>query len=205
MTEENERGQTIFLTGPTMSGKTTTGQLWAMQRARATFAADWDDIQATLMDADLVRGRPLPDAPSRYRFAANVAVAQADRITAAGIDCVVSGARVPDSPAEPPEWRHMWDDLDRLNPITIVLLPSVESRLIRVRTDPRRRGPYAVTEEHIRESGGWAWNAWRDHPRAAVLDTSDMHQQEVITEVEQAVSRLSDPTLDPAYPSPRCG
>jgi hypothetical protein len=164
-----------------------------MQRSRATFASDWDDIQATLTDGDLVRGHPLPDQASRYRFAARVAVAQADRITAAGIDCVVSGARVPDGPADPPEWRHMWDDLDRLNPITIVLLPSVEARLTRVRTDPRRRGPYAISEEHIRESGRWAWNAWRGRPRAAVLDTSDMDQQQVIAEVEQAVSRLSAP------------
>jgi hypothetical protein len=194
MTVGTERGQTIFLTGPTVSGKTTTGQLWAMQRARATFAADWDDIQATLMDSDLVRGNRPHDAASRYRFAASVAIAQADRITAAGVDCVVSGARVPDSPAEPPEWRHMWDDLDRLNPITIVLLPSVEARLVRVRSDPRRRGPYAISEEHIRESGRWGWDDWRGQPRAAVLDTSDMDQQQVITEVEQAVSRLSDLT-----------
>lgn len=194
MTAENERGQTIFLTGPTVSGKTTTGQLWAMHRARPTFAADWDEIQATLMDSDLLQGHPLSDAASRYRFAARVAVAQADRITAAGIDCVVSGARVPDSPDEPPEWRHMWDDLDRLDPVTIVLLPSAEARLQRVRADPRRRGHYAVTEEHIRESARWAWNAWRGHPRATVLDTSDMDQQQVITEVEQAVTRLSDPT-----------
>src|SRR5882757_1185569 len=194
MTEANERGQTIFLTGPVVSGKTTTAQLWAMQRARATFAADWDDIQTTVLDSDLVRGHPLPDVVSRYRFAARVAAAQADRITATGIDCIVSGARVPETPTDPPEWRNMWDDLDRLDPITIVLLPSVEARLTRVRNDPHRRGPYAITEEQIRESGRWAWNAWREHPRAAVLDTSDMDQQQVIAEVERAVSKLSGPT-----------
>jgi hypothetical protein len=192
MTESNQQGRTIFLTGPPLSGKTTTAQLWAMQRARATFAADWDDIQTTVMDSDLVRGRRLPDVTTRYRFAARVAAAQARRITTAGIDCVVTGARVPESPTDPPEWAHTWDDLDRLDPITVVLLPSVEARLARARNDSRRRGPYALSEEQIRESGSWAWNSWREYPRTAVLDTSDMDQQQVIAEIERAVSRLSN-------------
>lgn len=186
----SDRGQTIFLTGPSASGKTTTAELWAMQRERATFAADWDDIQTTVMDSDRLRGLPLADAASRYRFAARVAAAQAARINAAGIDCVVSGARVPESPTDPPEWRHMWDDLDLLDPITVVLLPNVEARMARAGRDRRRRGPYALTEEQIRESGGWAWESWRTHPRAVVLDTSDMDQQQVISELERAVRRL---------------
>jgi hypothetical protein len=190
---DEKRAQTIFLTGPSLAGKTTTAQLWAMQRARATYSADWDDIQTTMMDSDLLRGRELADAPSRYRFAARVAAAQAARITAAGIDCVVSGTRVPDGPNDPPEWSQLWDDLDRLDPIIVVLLPNVEARLIRGRNDPHRRGPYAVAEEQIRESARWAWDSWHEHPRAAVLDTSEMDQQQVINEIELAVSRLSDP------------
>lgn len=191
MTEETERGQTIFLTGPTLSGKTTTAQQWAMQRARATFSADWDEIRATVRDADQLRGSLVPDDIAQYRFAARVAAAMAARITAAGIDCVIAGTRVPEGHGDPPEWRHMWDDVDLLDPIILVLLPSVEARLARARADPRRRGPYLIPEEHIRDSAGWAWDAWRAHPRAAVLDTSTMSQEQVIAELEHAVAALS--------------
>jgi hypothetical protein len=194
MTHENDHGQTIFLTGPSLAGKTTTAALWAMQRARATYAADWDDIQTTIMDSDMLRGQPLADMATRYRFAARVAAAQAARITAAGIDCIVSGTRVPDGPADPPEWRNLWRDLDLLDPIIIVLLPSVEARLLRARKDPHRRGPYALTEEQIRESSRWAWDSWRDNPRAAILDTSELDQRQVIAEIERAISKLSSPT-----------
>lgn len=85
----------------------------------------------------------------------------------------------------------MWDDVDLLDPIILVLLPSVEARLARARADPRRRGPYLIPEEHIRDSGAWAWNAWRTHPRAAVLDTSTMSQEQVIAELERAVAALA--------------
>jgi hypothetical protein len=70
----------------------------------------------------------------------------------------------------------------------------VEARLARARNDPHRRGPYALTEEQIRESSRWAWDSWRDNPRAAVLDTSELDQQQVIAKIERAVSRLSNPS-----------
>lgn len=188
MTNSTYLGQTIFLTGPVTSGKTTTALLWSM-RSERRIALDWDDIAGILLVGDELRGHPPTDISSRYKFAAKVAAAKADRATEAGFDCVIAGARVPANPTDPPDWLHTWDDLDHLDAITVVLLPSLDVCLARGRS---RHGPHAVSDEQIRASHGRAWSSWRGHPRAVVLDTSDMSQQEVVTEFERAVSMLSD-------------
>jgi hypothetical protein len=129
-------------------------------------------------------------------FAAKTAVATAAHVTALGLDCVITGARAPWVPTDPPEWLGHWDDLDQLDPITIVLLPSLETRLERRRRDPGRLpgGAAPMGEDSVRKSHGFGWERWRGHPRAAVLDTSDMSPAEVVDAVEQAVTTLTTRT-----------
>ncbi|HEY9290235.1 MAG TPA: hypothetical protein VIP98_03040 [Microlunatus sp.] len=186
MTDATPYGETIFLTGPPLAGKTTTTMLWAERRSRLTSPLDWDQLQKTLF------GARLQDDPgqisNQYRFAARVAAATAGQIVATGADCVIAGARVPARPTDPPEWEGVWDDLDRLDPITIVLLPSLETRLARWRLTGGRH-PYSEAQVH--ESHGWAWRAWSDQPGATIVDTSAMRPNEVVDAVELAASMLS--------------
>jgi len=86
-----------------------------------------------------------------------------------------------------------WDDLDQLDPITLVLLPSLEVRLARSRIDPGRQRPNVMSEALIRDTHRYAWSSWSEHSRAAVLDTSDMSPQEVARDLERAVSKPSGP------------
>jgi hypothetical protein len=102
---------------------------------------------------------------------------------------VITGARVPYRPTDPPGWLGHWDDLDQLDPINIVLLPNLQTRLERRRNDPGRRA--AMSEESVRHTHGFGWERWHGHPRAAVLDTSDMDPDEVLAAVEQAVTDVA--------------
>jgi hypothetical protein len=191
VTAATPRGETILLTGPPLAGKTSTAMLWAAQRSRLTSPLDWDQLQKTLFGARLQQD---PGAVSdQYRFAAKVAAATARQITSTGADCVIAGARVPARPDDPPEWIGVWDDLDQLDPITIVLLPDVETRLARRRLDPGRLpgGQHPYSEAQVHQSHGWAWHSWGEHPRASILDTSDMNQNEVIDAIELIASTLS--------------
>jgi broad-specificity NMP kinase len=187
MSNSNERGEVIFLTGPPLAGKTTTAMAWARQRSRVTAPLDWDELHNLLFRGDRLRAST--DVDDRYRFAARTAAATAAHITGSGLDCVITGARVPYRPTDPPGWLGHWDDLDQLDPINIVLLPNLQTRLERRRNDPGRRA--AMSEEFVRHTHGFGWERWHGHPRAAVLDTSDMDPDEVLAAVEQAVTDVA--------------
>ncbi|GAB3758142.1 hypothetical protein GCM10028864_43100 [Microlunatus parietis] len=190
VSEMKQHGQAILLTGPPLAGKTSTAMKWAEQRPRTTAPLDWDELRSVLFRGQRVQS--LTDVSLQYRFAAKIASATAAHITASGIDCVIAGPRVPASPTDPPEWVSVWDDLDQLDPITIVLLPSLEARLERRRMDTNRlHGRDAITEEQVRESHRWAWQAWAENPRATVLDTTDMTREDVLSAVERAVLDIS--------------
>lgn len=188
MNDTSQRGQTIFLTGPPLAGKTSTAMKWAAERPRVTAPLDWDELHNVLFRGD--RLRAATDVDARYRFAARMTATTAAYVTSLGLDCVITGARVPWRPSDPPEWLGHWDDLDQLDPITIVLLPSLEARLERRRRDPGRvAGGYS--EEQVRQSHQFGWERWLDHPRAAVLDTSEMSVEEVLEAAEVAATKLS--------------
>lgn len=187
MSESVQRGQAIFLTGPPLAGKTSTAMAWAARRPQITAPLDWDELHNLLFRGD--RLRAAIDVSDRYRFAARIAAATAARVLESGHDCVITGARVPARPSDPPEWRGHWDDLDRLDPITIVLLPSLDARLERRRRDPGRVASYS--EDQVRESHRYGWERWYDAPRARVLDTSDQSPEEVLDSVEDAAAEMT--------------
>jgi hypothetical protein len=184
------RGQTFFVTGPPGCGKTTTAMLWSLRRPRPTFTLDWDTVRGVVVQADQLRGHASGDVSSQYRLAARALAAWAGTTTATGVDCVITGARVPSQPTDPVGWRHTWTDLDVLDPITIVLLPLVDVCVERNRADRARVGPFAVPEVHVRASYEFAWDAWRDRPRAVVIDTSEMSQEEVVASLDDWIAPL---------------
>jgi len=181
----DERGATILLTGPPGAGKTRTALLWSLQRRRPTFALDWDPIASAIEVSDDLRGHAALDVDSRYQLAAKVAAAHAATITGSGVDCVIVGARAPRGTALPAGWEHTWDDLDQLEPYTVVLLPRMEVALERNRADRSRRGAFAVSDDHVRGGYAFGWEQWESQPRAFVVDTSDMTLQQVVAELEQ--------------------
>ncbi|SDS32746.1 ATP-binding protein [Microlunatus soli] len=191
MSESKPRGQVIFLTGPTLAGKTTTAMAWAAQRSRITAPMDWDELRGTLFRGS--RLQAADDISTEYRFAARIATLTAAHIIDSGFDCLIAGPRVPAGPNDPPSWVGVWDELDQLQPITIALLPSLETRLERRRLDPGR--VQALSEDSVRESHRWAWESWREQPRADVLDTSEMTLDQVLVAVEQTAARLTDRPL----------
>lgn len=190
VSETQHRGRAIFLTGPPLAGKTSTAMRWAAERPRVTAPLDWDELHNVLFRGD--RLRQASDVHARYRFAAKIAAVTAAHVMASGFDCVITGARVPAGPTDPPEWLGHWDDLDQLDPITIVLLPSLETRLERRLRDAGRLADPGMSEEQVRISHGFGWEKWCGQPRAAVLDTSELSLEEVLAAVEQAALTLSD-------------
>lgn len=143
------RGRTILLTGPPGAGKTRTALMWSATRSTGAFAIDWDAAASTVALADELRGMPAMELAERYNFAARLVSAQADAITRSGVDCIVVGARAPFPPAE---FAHVWDPLDALDPLTIVLLPSPDVCAARNAADPTRIGDFAVAEDLVRGS-----------------------------------------------------
>jgi hypothetical protein len=178
------------MTGPAAAGKTSTALLWSVTRERPTFALDCDLARSVMLIADQLHGRALDsnDVAAQYDSAAKVAAEWAAQVTAAGVDAVVVGGRLPNPPFE--AWRHSWDDLDRLDPITVVLHPRVDVCVTRNASDSARRGEFAVAEEHVRFTHALAWDEWKGRRQAVVLDTSEMTHHQVVAAVEDAVVGL---------------
>ena len=180
-------GRTILLTGPPGAGKTRTSLLWSATRPNV-FALDWDLVRADVVAVDALRDAPQLPIDEQYALAARMIAAHAAQITASGVDCVVVGAR---PPHPPPAFAGTGAALDELDPVTIVLLPSVDVCAARNAGDVSRTGDFAVAEARVHESyGSWGWERWAELPRAAVLDTSAMTLAEVVDACERAVEEL---------------
>ena len=194
------RGQTILLTGPPGAGKTRTSLLWAVTRPAGAFAIDCDYARSTLMTADRLRGSTEMTLADQYKFAVQIIAAQAEDITRSGVDCIVVGAR---APFPPPHFADIWTPLDALDPITIVLLPSPDVCAQRNLADPTRIGEFAVAEDLVRGSyDGWQWDRWRELPRAAVIDTSEMTSSQVVDAAEEAVHAILNSRCEPDLDAP---
>jgi hypothetical protein len=177
----NGRGQLIFLTGPAASGKTRTGMLWSLQRATPTFFLDWDQVANVLLVEEALHTLTVSAA---YRRSAQVCAALAKSITNEGNDCILVGSWALDPN---PDWEGQWSDVRELDPLVVVLHPSLETCLERNRADASRRGRFAVPEAHIKGSHRLDWGSWSKDPRALVVDTSALGLEEVVSMLEQLV------------------
>jgi hypothetical protein len=100
----------------------------------------------------------------------------AETYTAWGFDFALSAFRPPGS------WKGCWERLDVLNPIVVVLLPSLEILLSR---DVQRTGRSRVGEASVRRGFAYDWEAWRSDARAYVIDNSEMSVEQVVALVDE--------------------
>lgn len=145
------RGETILLTGPPLSGKTSRAVLWAEGRERLTSWIDWDQLTGTLFSTRL-RQEPAMIS-DHYRFSAKIIAATARMINEFGRRLRDRGCPRSGESDRPARVGGRLDELDLLDPITVSLFPSVETRLTRWRDNPG----HPFTEEQVRSSHVHAW------------------------------------------------
>jgi hypothetical protein len=176
----------VLFTGPTGAGKTTVAQAWASSRSTPTAFFDHDDarfiLKAGYVKRSEVAADPAlrPEGDRQWLLAARVCEAMADEYVRSGVDFALAAFRPPG------EWMGIWQRLDAMDPIVIVLLPSIETTLER---DAGRSGRAHTGEGSIRRAFAYDWEPWRRHPRTHIIDNSALSVQDVVAVVEDVVAR----------------
>ncbi len=183
------RGRIVLFTGPTAAGKSTIAEAWASSHSAQTAFFDHDHARFLVRAGYVSRSAAHADpslrdqADLQWLLAAAVCETMAETYTAWGFDFALSAFRPPGS------WKGCWERLDAMNPIVIVLLPSLEKLLSR---DAQRTGRSRVGEDSVRRGFAYDWEAWRSDARAYVIDNSEMSVEQVVALVEEQVLRHSE-------------
>ena len=181
------RGTTVVFTGPTGAGKSTCASAWASSpaRARPTAWFDHDEARVLLRAGYVSRSAAHADpslrdeAERQWLMAAAACEALAETYVVDGVDFALSAFRPPG------EWKGCWQRLDRLDPVTIVLVPPIEVALAH---DEERTGRARTGEASIRRAYGYPWDDWRGRPRTHVIDNRDLSVDDVVGIVEEVVA-----------------
>ncbi len=182
-------GRVVFFTGPTGAGKSTVADAWASSRESPTGYWDHDDARYLLRSGFVSRREVRLDesrraeADHQWLLAARVCGAVAGQYVRFGIDFALAAFRPPGN------WMDCWDAVDALDPVIVVLRPSIEVCLTR---DAGRLGRLHTGEESIQRAFTYDWDPWRSDPRAMVIDNSDLGVQETIDLVETELKRRID-------------
>ena len=180
------RGRIVFFTGPTGAGKSTVAAAWAASRSIPTAQFDHDQARFLLRSGYISRTAAHTDpslreqADRQWLLAAAVCESIAATYTAWGCDVAVSAFRPPG------DWKGCWEQLDLMEPLIIVLLPSVETLLVR---DAQRTGRRHTGEASVRRAMTYDWEAWRADNRAYVIDSSQLSVEQVVVLVEDELVR----------------
>ncbi len=180
------RGRVVFFTGPTGAGKSTVAAAWAASRSIPTAQVDHDQARFLLRSGYISRTAAHANpslreqADRQWLLAAAVCESIAATYIAWGCDIAVSAFRPPG------HWNGCWAQLDRMDPLIIVLLPTVETLLAR---DAQRTGRSHTGEASVRRALGYDWAAWRKEHRAYVIDNSQLSVEHVVVLVEDEIGR----------------
>jgi chloramphenicol 3-O-phosphotransferase len=183
-----KRGQIVLFTGPAAAGKSTVAEAWAASRSAPTAHFDHDHARFLVRAGYISRSAAHADpslrepADRQWLLAAAVCEAMAATYTAWGVDFALSAFRPPGS------WQGCWERLDAMDPIIIVLLPSLEVFLAR---DANRVGRSHVGEKGVRRNFAYHWDAWRTDARAYVIDNSNLSVEQAVALVEAEVLQRS--------------
>jgi len=179
-------GRVVLFTGPTSAGKSTIAAAWAAARTRPTAHFDHDQARFLLRSGYVSRSAAHADPSLRdeadRQWVLSIAVCEAIAETYAlsGYDVALSAFRPPGS------WRDCWERLDQLDPLIIVLLPTLETLLVR---DAQRTGRSHTGQATIRRALNYDWVAWRSDQRALVIDNSNLSVDAVVALVEAEITR----------------
>lgn len=184
----SEQGQVVLFTGPSAAGKSTVAAAWAQSRSTPTAHFDHDQARFLVQGGYISRTAARADpslrklADHQWLLAAAVCESMAATYRAWGFDFALSAFRPPG------QWNNCWGQLDEMNPLIIVLLPTLEVSLKR---DASRTGRSRVGEDGVRRNFLYDWQAWRANPRAYVIDNSGLNVEQVVMLVEGAVLKRS--------------
>lgn len=177
----------VLFTGPSGAGKTTVAEAWAESRSTATGVFDHDHARFIVRAGYVSRSAAHKDpalraeADRQWLLAAEVCEAIARAYTARGCDLAISAFRPPG------EWMGCWAELDAMDPCIVALLPRPEVLFAR---DGERSGRMKVGEDTIRRSLVYDWAAWQAHPRAVVIDNSDLSVAQTVDRVNELIDRI---------------
>jgi chloramphenicol 3-O-phosphotransferase len=176
----------VFFTGPAAAGKSTTAAAWAAARATPAAHVDHDQARFLVRGGYISRTAAHADpalregAERQWLLAAAVCEAMTATYLAWGVDVAVSAFRPPG------RWMGCWEQLDRLAPLLVVLLPPPDVLLAR---DAERTGRQHVGQASVKRGLGYDWNAWRDDPRALVIDNAVLSVAQVVELVDVELQR----------------
>jgi adenylylsulfate kinase-like enzyme len=185
------RGRVVMFTGPTGSGKSTVGLLWAERNDHQAGFVDQDHVRYFVRSGYVSR-RDVDADPSlatarldQWALAARACGAIAREYVLSGCDCSVAAYR------PPTESFGGWEVFDELDPLIVVLCCPIEIALAR---DAARQGTAHAGEASVHRAFGFDWAAWEDHPLALMVDNSGDDPSDAIECVQEALrSRSSSP------------
>jgi hypothetical protein len=177
----------VFFTGPSGAGKSATAAAFVAARPTPTAFIESDQIRGivrlgTFSAVNASETREHGRVGEYFHLGARACAALVRTYLADGIDCVVNSLR---GFAPPPPWAGEWDELDELDPLFVVLFPSLDSCITRA----AGRARSGETAPDVAKSHGFDWLAWSTHPRAHIIDTSEMTLDQVVVAVTQLVDR----------------
>lgn len=179
-------GRVVLFTGPTSAGKSTVAAAWAAARSRPTAHFDHDQARFLLRSGYVSRSAAHADpslrdeADRQWMLSIAACEAVAETYALSGYDIALSAFRPPGS------WRTCWERLDQLDPLIIVLVPTLETLLIR---DTQRTGRSHTGDSSIRRALTYDWGAWQADRRAVVIDNSNLSVATVVALVEGEITR----------------
>jgi chloramphenicol 3-O-phosphotransferase len=179
-------GRVVLFTGPTSAGKSTCAAAWAGARTKPTAHFDHDQARFLLRSGYVSRSAAhanpslADEADRQWMLSIAVCEVVAETYALSGYDIALSAFRPPGS------WRNCWERLDKLDPLIIVLLPTLETLLIR---DTERTGRSHTGETSIHRALNYDWEAWRSDQRALVIDNSALSVDAVVAQVEVEFTR----------------
>jgi chloramphenicol 3-O-phosphotransferase len=181
-------GRVVLFTGPSAAGKSTIAEAWASERSARTAYFDHDQarfiLRAGYVSRTAARADPSLREEGDRQWLVSVAVceAMAETYVAWGYDFSLSAFRPPG------EWMGCWKRLDLLNPLIVVLLPSLEVLIAR---DANRTGRAHVGEDNVRRNLRYNWSDWQTDRRALVVDNSALSVGQVVELVEAHFAQIA--------------
>lgn len=164
----------IFLTGPSAAGKSTTAKLLASKWHKTCALIDFDKIRTFIKSGYVEPAIEWNDkAKQQWDLAKEVVTEMSKIYNKHDVDVVLEVF------ATPNDFENYKDLLKDLNYKFVVLLPTLESAIIR---NNQRKGLPKLKEKDIRQNYEWS-EGWRNIKEAIIIDNTDLTVEETVDEI----------------------